>query len=120
MTIKTHFDRTRLTTKPVTTAEIEKSRKKLDPTRPNCFGVKLSSVMIGTPANPMMALSAKLIIMKKNSRATIVQAPFSGRTSVMAFFPRCCVLDQRFLRLDFVGLAKGRVVARGSIIELVF
>ena len=85
MTNNTHFDCTRLTMKPVTTAEIENSRKKLDPTRPNCFGVRLSSVMIGTPANPIMALSAKLIIMNRNSRATITHAPFSGRTSVMAF-----------------------------------
>ena len=77
ITNSTHFDRTRLTTKPVTTAEIEKSRKKLEPTIPNCFGVKLSSVMIGTPASPIMALSAKLISMKKNRRAMIFHAPFS-------------------------------------------
>ena len=78
MISSTNFERTRLTMKPVTTAEIENSRKKLDPTRPNCFGVKLSSVMIGTPASPMMALSAKLIIMKTNNRPMMAHAPFSG------------------------------------------
>jgi hypothetical protein len=65
---------TRLTIKPVTTAETANSRKKLEPSRPNSRGLRRSSSMIGTAAMPMTALSAKLITMNRNKSATISQA----------------------------------------------
>jgi len=40
--------------------------------------------MIGTPARPMMTLSAKLI---RNSRTTMVHAPFYGIGLAMAVSP---------------------------------
>src|SRR5262249_24126417 len=51
----------RLTRKPVATAENAKSRKKLDPTKPNSRGLKSSSCLIGTAAIPITGLSAKSI-----------------------------------------------------------
>src|SRR5216683_383023 len=60
--------------KPVTIAEIEKRKKKLEPTRPNWLGVRPSSCMIGTPARPMTVLSTKLISMKAKRRKTTTQA----------------------------------------------
>src|SRR5271155_6237527 len=39
--------------------------------------------MIGTAASPITALSAKLMTMNRNSRATIPQAPFCGRSSLI-------------------------------------
>ena len=70
--------------KPVAIAESENRKKKLEFTRPNSLGVRFSSFMIGTPAKPMIALSAKLIIMKKNSRATIAQPPFCATGPLVA------------------------------------
>src|SRR5262249_22421850 len=67
---------TRLTMKPVTIAETENNRKKLDPIKPNWRGLSWSSFMIGTAAIPITALSAKLISMNRNNRATISQASF--------------------------------------------
>ena len=66
----------RLTMNPVTIAEIENRKKKLELTSPNSFGVSPTSFMIGTAARPMTALSTKLISMKKNSNQTMVQLPF--------------------------------------------
>src|SRR5215831_3292126 len=66
---------TRLTIKPVTIAESENNRKKLEPIKPNWRGLRLRSFMIGTAAMPITALSAKLISMNVNNRATISQAP---------------------------------------------
>ena len=65
---------TRFTIKPVTIAESENKRKKLEPSKPNWRGLRLSSFMIGTAAMPITALSAKLISMNMNNRATISQA----------------------------------------------
>src|SRR5271155_3410145 len=62
--------------KPVTIAETENNRKKLEPINPNWRGLSWSSCMIGTAAIPITALSAKLISMNRNNRATISQAPF--------------------------------------------
>src|SRR4051812_36573388 len=59
---------TLLTMKPTTTAAVENSRKNDDPNRPNCSALKLSSVMIGTPASPTTILSAKFTSMNRNSR----------------------------------------------------
>src|SRR5262249_14894235 len=60
--------------KPVTIAESENKKKKLEPTKPNWRGLSWSSCMIGTAAIPITALSAKLISMNRNSRATMSQA----------------------------------------------
>ena len=57
-------------------AETENSRKKLEPISPNWLGLSLSSCIIGTAAIPITALSAKLITMNRNSRATISQVSF--------------------------------------------
>src|SRR5215831_1833373 len=65
---------TRLTIKPVTIAESENRRKKLEPIKPNSRGLRLSSFIIGTAAMPITALSAKLISMNRNNRAMISQA----------------------------------------------
>src|SRR6516162_5386599 len=65
---------TRLAMKPTTTAEIEKKRKKALPTFPNCSLVNWRSRMIGTAERPMMALSAKLISMNRNSMPTTAHA----------------------------------------------
>jgi len=64
---------TRLTMKPVTIAESENKRKKLEPTKPNWRGLSWSSCMIGTAAMPITALSAKLISINRNNRKTISQ-----------------------------------------------
>jgi len=65
---------TRLATNPPITAEIENRKKKLDPTSPNCRGVRSNSFIIGTPASPTMGLSLKFNIMNRNNRPTISQA----------------------------------------------
>jgi hypothetical protein len=69
---------------PPITAEIENRKKKLDPTSPNCRGVRPISFIIGTPASPAIALSLKFNIMNKNNRPTISQAL---RCSVISVFP---------------------------------
>ena len=65
---------TRLTRTPVATDENANSKKKLEPINPNWRGLSSSSCIIGTAAIPITALSAKLITMNKNNRATISQA----------------------------------------------
>ncbi len=74
---------TRLTMKPTTMAEIENSRKKEDPSSPNCSGESFSSVMIGTPARPTTILSAKFTTISKNSRNVIFQAPLGVGCAAM-------------------------------------
>jgi hypothetical protein len=61
--------------KPTTIAEIENSRKKDEPSKPNCAGSRFRSLMIGTPARPTTILSAKFTTMNRNSRNVIFQAP---------------------------------------------
>ena len=79
---------TRLTMKPVTIADTENSRKKLEPISPNWLGLSCSSCMIGTAAIPITALSAKLITMNRNSRATISQASFGVSACGRLWRPR--------------------------------
>ena len=78
----THFVFTWLTRKPTRTAEIENKTKKVLPIPPNSVFVNLSSVMMGTAASPMTALSAKLMSMKQNIMPTTIQA---FRSLVRAF-----------------------------------
>jgi len=73
---------TRLTIKSVTIAETENNKKKLEPTSPNWRGLSRSSCMIGTAAIPITALSAKLISMNRNSRATMSHAPLSSPAAI--------------------------------------
>src|ERR1041385_4315877 len=76
-----------LTMKPTMMAEIEKSRKKEEPSSPNCAASSLRSVMIGTPARPTTILSAKFTSMNRNSRKVICQAPLGVGCPVMTGFP---------------------------------
>jgi hypothetical protein len=55
------------------------NRKKLEPSKPNWRALSCSSVISGTAAIPITALSAKLINMKKKSKATISQAACDAR-----------------------------------------
>src|SRR5262249_2135321 len=66
---------TLLTMKPTTMAEMENSKKKDEPSKPNCSGSSFRSVMIGTPASPTTTLSAKFTSMNRNRRKVMVQAP---------------------------------------------
>jgi len=59
---------TRLTRKPIATAESANSRKKLEPTGPNSRGLSFSSCMIGMAAIPITALQAKLISVNMKAR----------------------------------------------------
>src|SRR5471030_2099792 len=70
--------------KPVTTAEIENRKKKLEPTRPNWLGERPSSCMIGTPARPMTVLSTKLISMKVKRRKTTTQALLPDAAGILS------------------------------------
>src|SRR5215475_1786504 len=74
---------TRLTMKPTMMAEIENSRKKDEPSSPNCSASSLRSFMIGTPARPTTILSAKLTTMNRNRRKVIFQAPFGVGCAVI-------------------------------------
>src|SRR5437763_10688908 len=78
----------RLTIKPTTMAEIENRKKNEEPSRPNCSGSSLSSVMIGTPARPTTILSAKFTSMNRNSRKVIFHAPFGVGCALMVEPPK--------------------------------
>src|SRR5580698_3435949 len=70
----------RLVTKPTVTADTANRKKNDEPTQPNCRGVRCSSSIIGGPTMLSTTLSAKLISMKRKSRAVMPHAPFSGRS----------------------------------------
>ena len=72
--VRIHLVLTRLAMKPKQIAEMENSRKKLLPTRPNCWGDNDKSCMIDTAVRPITALSAKLMTMNRNSRHTTIHA----------------------------------------------
>src|ERR1700754_606581 len=74
---------TLLTMKPTMMAEIENSRKKEEPSWPNCSGSSFRSFMIGTPARPTTILSAKFTSMNRNKRKVIFQAPLGVGCPVM-------------------------------------
>jgi hypothetical protein len=76
---------TRLVMKPTTTAEIANKKKNDEPIRPNCSGESFRSAMIGWAASPTTTLSAKLISMKRKSRAVMPQAPLRGRSCSVTF-----------------------------------
>src|SRR5436190_4581398 len=67
--------------KQTATAETANRKKNDEPIRPNCLGSRPSSFMIGCAASPTTTLSAKLISMKRKSRAVMPHAPFSGRST---------------------------------------
>src|SRR5262245_23640431 len=79
---------TRLTMKPVTIAETENNKKKLEPINPNWRELSWRSCMIGTAAIPITALSAKLISINRNSKVTISQAPFGVPVCWVLVSPR--------------------------------
>jgi hypothetical protein len=71
---------TRLARKPPTTPATANRKKNEEPSNPNWSGVSFSSSMIGLAARPTTTLSAKLISMKRKTRAVMPQAPLRGRS----------------------------------------
>src|SRR4051794_30955047 len=76
---------TRSASAPPNIAEREYNKKNTLPTMPHCSGVKPNSSIIETDANPIMALSALLITVNKNSSAMTIHAFFVIFVSFISF-----------------------------------
>ena len=93
-----HFTGKRPTTNmPTAMPDSENNRKKLLPIRPNSFGLKPSSFIIGTADRPNTSLSKKLSVWNRNSmmRTAIARPPISpllASVDVVMALPRLIFL----------------------------